>query len=86
MRVVIVDGNKISDWEALHKFLAWELRFPLWYGNNLDALYDCLTDLSEPTAIQVVNSDALRAHLGLASHGFFRVLQDLGLSVTAESN
>lgn len=27
------------------------LRFPEWYGNNLDALWDCLTDLTEPTVV-----------------------------------
>ena len=76
MKIVIVDGRRIDSPEALHKFLAWQLRFPLWYGNNLDALYDCLTDISEPTAIQVVHANELREHLGPASHGFFRVLRD----------
>lgn len=27
------------------------LRFPDWYGHNLDALVDCLRDLDEPTAL-----------------------------------
>lgn len=27
------------------------LRFPEHYGRNLDALWDCLTDLTEPTAL-----------------------------------
>lgn len=75
MRIVIVDGCKIANREELHKYLAWHLRFPLWYGNNLDALYDCLTDIQEPTAIQVINVNELREHLGPASHGFFRVLR-----------
>ena len=76
MRIVIVDGCKIASYEELHKYLAWHLRFPLWYGNNLDALYDCLTDIQEPTAIQVINTNKLWENLGPASHGFFRVLQD----------
>lgn len=75
MKILVIDGAKIENMEALHKFLAWNLRFPLWYGNNLDALHDCLTDLAEPTAIQVVNIEELREHLGLVSHGFFRVLR-----------
>ena len=29
----------------LHAALAGVLHFPDWYGGNLDALYDCLTDL-----------------------------------------
>lgn len=31
------------------------LRFPSWYGRNLDALWDCLTDLTAPTALIWVN-------------------------------
>lgn len=27
------------------------LRFPAYYGHNLDALWDCLRDLSRPTAV-----------------------------------
>lgn len=27
------------------------LRFPSWYGRNLDALWDCLTDLTDRTAL-----------------------------------
>jgi RNAse (barnase) inhibitor barstar len=40
------------------------LRFPGWYGHNLDALFDCLTDLSWLPAGEVVlvwdGSEALR--------------------------
>lgn len=28
-----------------------ELGFPAWYGVNLDALWDCLTDLTTPTVL-----------------------------------
>lgn len=28
-----------------------ELGFPEWYGRNLDALHDCLGDLTRPTAL-----------------------------------
>jgi RNAse (barnase) inhibitor barstar len=38
-------GPVTSKAEALDAIGA-ALRFPAWYGRNLDALYDCLTDLS----------------------------------------
>lgn len=34
--------------------LGKELRFPDWYGRNLDALADCLTDLTAPTALVAI--------------------------------
>ena len=43
----------------LHKAFADALAFPDHYGNNLDALHDCLTDISEDTRIRLINwSDA----------------------------
>ena len=32
-------------------FIAEELSFPDYFGNNLDALFDCLTDIDEPINI-----------------------------------
>jgi ribonuclease inhibitor len=40
---VVIDGNQIVSQEELHKILKRELELPDYYGNNLDALYDCLT-------------------------------------------
>ena len=31
------------------------LSFPEWYGNNLDALNDCLTDINEETLLKIEN-------------------------------
>lgn len=39
--------------EKIHETLAQELSFPTYYGNNLDALYDVLTERSEETVIAV---------------------------------
>jgi RNAse (barnase) inhibitor barstar len=35
----------------LYAGLAEALRLPSWFGANLDALWDCLTDLGAPTAL-----------------------------------
>lgn len=48
----------------LHDTLAETLDFPEWYGRNLDALHDCLTDIREETEIQIRNEKALAEHLG----------------------
>ena len=51
MRICILDGNKLTNRELLHNALAESLSFPNWYGRNLDALYDCLTDFHEEAEI-----------------------------------
>lgn len=63
MRVVILDGNTSPTKEALHEHLARELNFPDWYGGNLDALFDCLTAVSEEVTITLVEA-ALTESLG----------------------
>lgn len=42
--------------EELHETLAQLLDFPEHYGANLDALNDCLGDISTPTLISVVRA------------------------------
>ena len=48
-RVGVVDGPE-SRSDALDS-IGEALDFPAWYGRNLDALWDCLTDLRKPTAL-----------------------------------
>lgn len=43
------------DKHGLHRAFREALTFPQWYGNNLDALYDCLTEISEPTHLVIQN-------------------------------
>lgn len=51
MKSLALNGNTLSSKEILHPLLARELGFPDWYGGNLDALFDCLTDLTEEVSI-----------------------------------
>ncbi len=58
--VALVSGAT-SQAEALDAVGA-ALRFPDYYGRNLDALYDCLTDLTQPTALIWVGWEPLAVH------------------------
>ncbi|KMS87511.1 barstar family protein [Prauserella rugosa] len=42
----VLDGSRLTDKAATLDAIAELLRFPSYFGRNLDALYDCLTDLS----------------------------------------
>ena len=47
MKKVILDGEQLCSRENAHTYLQEMLEFPEYYGKNLDALYDCLTELQD---------------------------------------
>ena len=63
MRVEL-DCRKMTDRQAAHAYLKQELRFPDYYGNNLDALYDLMTDREEETVLVLGYWRQLSALLG----------------------
>ena len=46
-----IQFNGGADKKAVLRSIAQSLAFPSWFGANLDALYDCLTDLPDGTAL-----------------------------------
>ncbi|MBR1690983.1 MAG: barstar family protein [Oscillibacter sp.] len=74
MRCAVIDGMTITGRERLHDVLERELPLPEWYGRNLDALYDCLTDLHEEVAVRVVHPEVLSDILGLYAQALRAVL------------
>lgn len=55
--MITLDAAKLRERLPAHDYLKEVLALPDYYGKNLDALYDCLTELGE-TEIQFVNLDA----------------------------
>lgn len=45
MKRIQIDIGKLSEREAAHEYLKTVLELPAYYGKNLDALYDCLTEM-----------------------------------------
>lgn len=61
----VINGKAIKTREELHTTLATSLKFPKFYGKNLDALYDTLVaDTSGESIIRVKNLSILRARVG----------------------
>ena len=80
MRTCTLYGNRIADLDALHTALAEAFAFPAWYGRNLDALYDLLTEPMEPTTLTIYAWEALADTLGEKSGAVQRMLNDAGQS------
>lgn len=73
---LVLDGNLIKDKEMLHNHMEKTLDFPEWYGGNLDALYDCMTDLMEELDVEFLNWDRMEENLGDYAGKVLRVLRD----------
>ncbi len=76
MRECIIHGNRISGWDALYDQLSEELALPEWFGRNLDALYDCLTMIFEPTTLVIRNWSSAARRLGEYADRLWHVLDD----------
>mgnify|MGYP000630451229 CR=1 FL=1 len=76
MKQVILDGTGLTTSAQVHELLARELDFPIWYGANLDALYDRLTDVTQDCWIVLTHAAAMEAHLGNWAGALRQVLRD----------
>lgn len=73
MAEIVLDGRELPSMEAVHDRFAPLL--PEWYGRNLDALFDCLTDLREPVTVRLLNREALEERLGRRGRALVRLLR-----------
>lgn len=61
MNYIEIDGKLIKT--KGHYYLKEALNFPDYYGKNLDALYDCLTEIGVETKIKLTNADFINQDL-----------------------
>ena len=60
----VIDLAQVKSRTDLHDLLARNLDFPDYYGKNLDALFDCLTDSHEFWDIEFKNCAMAESGLG----------------------
>ena len=74
METIELDGSLLQNREEAMDLLERALDLPEWWGRNLDALHDCLTDLGRPVRLELRGRERLEA----AAYGrrLLRVLQD----------
>lgn len=76
MQIITLDGARMTSKRDAHLYLAQTLRFPVYYGRNLDALYDCLTEFCGDTVLILQNADAMRRDLGDYGERLLETLSD----------
>lgn len=77
MQEIRLDGRLMVSREAAHAQIKQQLDLPEYYGNNLDALHDCLTDIATATHIVVSYAETIKEALGSYGEILLRVLSDV---------
>ncbi|MEA4912980.1 MAG: barstar family protein [Christensenella sp.] len=71
-----LNARRMTTREQAHAHIKERLRLPDWYGNNLDALNDCLGEIGEPTQIILRFAPLLEQNLGEYGLKLIRVLEN----------
>ena len=58
METIRLDGAQLQNRKEAMELLGQALALPKWWGRNLDALYDCLTDLGRPVRLEISRREA----------------------------
>lgn len=74
MRKLTLICDSLCSLHALHGEMKELFGFPEYYGENFDAMYDCLTDICEPTLLEI--RDLKKSGLGAAARILRQVLLD----------
>ena len=77
MKRIKLDGKKMTSRTQAHEYIAKKLKFPDYYGKNLDALADCLSEIGTQTQIKLINTADFIETLGNQYKGFIRVFTDV---------
>lgn len=76
MEEILLDGVEMTDRKKSHSYIKEKLALPDYYGNNLDALWDCLsTDFSQKKIV-IVHPEKLVESMGYYGEQLIAVFQE----------
>ena len=71
-----LDSRMLDERENLHKEITKQLQLPLYYGENLDALWDILTAWGNPLDIIIENCGVALAQTGEYGETVMQLFQE----------
>lgn len=78
MITICLNGEEFHTVSELHRSLKAKLSLPEYYGENLDALWDCLTtDITLPISLCWFNFNKSREYLGTYAESLLNLLMDV---------
>lgn len=79
--MIALNGSRMTDREGMHAELREKLDLPDYYGDNLDALNDCLGERSERELVVISASGDFLEDCGEYGVAMLRVFLDNGMQV-----
>lgn len=92
MEGITLDISEVRAQRDFHDLVARVLEFPHYYGRNLDAFWDCLTELDEHTHVRIKYLDSLDSTLQAAILPYIEIMLEYErqtggtFSITIESS
>ena len=84
MKIIKLNGDLMRDRTSAHREIASALSFPEWYGANLDALADCLSEMPRDISIALYNKEQMIEALGDYGDKIIRIFKEAAESVGFE--
>ena len=79
--MIVLDGSRMGDRAGMHAELKQKLALPEYYGNNLDALNDCLSERRERELIVIERAGEWLENCGSGALRLLRVFADNDIQV-----
>lgn len=83
MEIIRLEGREMTDRKATHAYLKRKLHLPGYYGNNLDALWDCLTTDFSGKMIILNDPQTVQNQLGDYGDSLVRLLKEVAAANSA---
>ncbi|WP_107995618.1 barstar family protein [Trichococcus paludicola] len=83
MEIIRLEGGEMTDRKATHAYLKMKLHLPEYYGNNLDALWDCLTTDFSGKMIILQNPQWVQNQLGDYGDALVRLFKEVAAANSA---
>ena len=74
---MVIDGDFMVTKDLMYAHLSRVFSFPTYFGNNLDALWDVMSECGEPTTVEFTHVDAVVEHLGTYGEKLVALFQKL---------
>ena len=77
MKQITLNGKKMVDRDSAHEYIASKLGFPDYYGKNLDALADCVSEFCSDKYIRFSHYEEAERNLGEYAEAIVEVFSDI---------